>query len=94
MGRGVVAFARGDNGDPEQVLCLHNLTADVQACEVGAWRAHHPSAAALDIITSRRVDLSPDGGLRLQPFEALWLRMVEAGAPEARKFHNSAARIQ
>jgi glucosylglycerate phosphorylase len=65
----VMSVLRG-RGD-EQVLCLHNVSAQPQGLQLErGWRA------ATDLIAARPLD---DGALTLAPYQVVWLRKTNAG---------------
>jgi sucrose phosphorylase len=62
--------------DDTRLLCLHNVTGEVQTVSLDTTLAEAPPDAVLhDLITARRIPLEDDATLTLQPYDILWLEI-------------------
>jgi glycosidase len=77
-GGGVFALLRFSPDGSERVLCLHNISDQVQRVRIEVKEIFGLFAGRLvDLITDRRMDDLLNDVVTLQPYQTLWLRMKE-----------------
>ena len=77
-GGGVFALLRFSPDGSERVLCLHNISDQVQRVRMEVKEIFGLFAGRLvDLITDRRMDDLLNDVVTLQPYQTLWLRMKE-----------------
>jgi sucrose phosphorylase len=73
-GEAVFALLRLSPGSNRRVLCLHNITKQVQTVDLD-WQAlfEQPSTTLVDLLTNQSFNLIPGDPWTMQPYQVNWL---------------------
>jgi sucrose phosphorylase len=73
-GEAVFSLVRVSPGSNQRVLCLHNITNQVQAVNLD-WQAlfEQPSITLVDLLTNQSFNLNPGDRWTMQPYQVNWL---------------------
>jgi glycosidase len=77
-GEAIFALLRLSQDGSRRVLCLHNISNQIQSVMVNSKDVFDPSSGQLiDLITNQSMDDPLNGNLVLHPYQTLWLRIKE-----------------
>ncbi|HSR21169.1 MAG TPA: sugar phosphorylase [Anaerolineales bacterium] len=79
-GPGILALLRVGSANGEAVLCLHNVTPEVQHFACRLWQVGEAGGQIRDLVGMGTMVWEPESMLRLEPFQCIWLTKAQDNA--------------